>query len=128
MSCALNIILTKPKQNKYENLYFICTDIDECYNKIITTLKNIFKLEVDYPEDYIEFKNLIWYNAISFDNEVFEYSIFTENKWITPWSHQEIYENICTIINTNDLQNSIFNKKNRYDYVSDCSDTSDDEK
>ena len=124
MSIPLNIILTNPKKNKYESIYLVCTDLDDCYNKIIVTVKNLLLLNVNYPADYEEFKNLIWYNTISFDNEVFDYSIFTENKWLKPWSQQEIYDSICDIIHNVDLQNSIYNKRNTYDYESD-SDTSD---
>jgi hypothetical protein len=127
MSIPLHIILTKPKQNKFESTYLICIDLDDCYNKIIVSVKNLILLSVDYPDDYEEFKNIIWYNGLSFDNDIFDYSIFSENKWIKPWSHQEIYEQVCTIIHNLDLQNSIYNKRNTYDYASD-SDKSDDDK
>ena len=126
MSIPLNIILTNPKKNKYESLYLVCTDLDDCYNKIIVTVKNMLLLNVNYPNDYEEFKNLIWYNSISFDNEVFDYSIFTENKWLKPWTQQEIYDSVCDIIHNVDLQNSIYNKRNTYDYTSD-SDSDDKE-
>jgi hypothetical protein len=119
MSIPLNIIITNPKHNKYNSMYFTCNDIDECYNKVVISVKNAIILNVDYPADYEEFKNLIWYNSISFDNEIFDYSIFIENEWKTPWTHQEIYDQICEIIHTVDLQNSIYNKKNTYDYNSD---------
>lgn len=118
MSIPLNILITKPKLNKYESLYFTCNDLDECYNKIIVTVKNQITLNVDYPEDYEEFKNLVWYNGVSFDNDVFSYSLFTEGKWLTPWTQQEIYEAVKDIIYNIDVQNSIYNKKNTYDYLS----------
>ncbi len=121
----LNIILTKPTKNKYESIYLCCSDLDDCYNKIIVTGKNKITINTDYPDDYEEFKNLIWYNNISFDNEVFSYSIFYEGKWISPWSHQEIYDQIKDIIYNVDIQNSIYNKKNTYDYVSDADSESD---
>lgn len=126
MSVPLNIILTKPKDNKYESQYFSCNDLDECYNKIIVSIKNIISLNVDYPDDYDEFKNLIWYNNISFDNDVFDYSVFFEGKWIKPWSHQELYDAVKDIIYNVDIQNSIYNKKNTYDYISE-SDSENDE-
>ena len=119
MSIPLNILLTKPKSNKYESLYLVCNDLDDCYNKINVAVKNIITMNVDYPDDYDEFKNLIWYNGVSFDNEVFSYSLFFEGKWISPWSQQEIYDAIKEIIYNVDIQNSIYNKKNTYDYVSD---------
>lgn len=119
MSIPLNIILTKPKFNKYESLYFLCENLDDCYNKIIVNVKNQILLSIDYPDNYDEFKNLIWYSVTSFDNEVFDYNIFNEGKWIKPWSQQEIYDTICEIIHNVDLQNSIYNKKNTYDYNSD---------
>jgi hypothetical protein len=125
MSIPLHIILTNPTKNKYESLYLACNDQDECYNKIIVTVKNALLLSVNYPGDYEEFKNLIWYNGVSFDNEVFDYSIFIEGKWIKPWSQQEIYDAICDIIHNLDLQNSIYNKRNTYDYVSDSDESED---
>ena len=124
MSIPLNIILTKPKENKYDTSYLVCNDLNDCYNKIIVAVKNMIQLNINYPSDYEEFKNLIWYNHISFDNEVFDYSIFDEGKWVKPWSHQEIYESVCDIIHNLDLQNSIYNKKNTYDYNSDDSEES----
>jgi hypothetical protein len=124
MSIPLHIILTNPTKNKYESTYLVCNDQDDCYNKIIVTVKNALQLSVNYPEDYEEFKNLIWYNSISFDNEVFDYSILIEGKWIKPWTHQEIYDTICDIIHNIDLQNSIYNKRNTYDYESDESEDS----
>ena len=119
MSIPLNIILTKPKDNKYESLYFICTDLDDCYNKIIVSVKNLISLKVNYPDDYEEFKNIIWYETVSFDNDIFEYSIFHENKWMKPWSHQEIYDKIKDIIYNVDIQDSIYEKKNSNEYNSD---------
>ena len=115
MSIPLNIILTKPTQNKYESLYFICKDLDECYNKIIISIKNLIMMNTDYPDDYDEFKNIIWYNSVSFDNEIFDYNIFINDKWSKPWDHQELYSNALEIINNVDIQNSIFDKKNYYD-------------
>ena len=76
MSIPLHIILTKPKQNKFESTYLICIDLDDCYNKIIVSIKNLILLPIDYPDDYEEFKNIIWYNGLSFDNDIFDYTIF----------------------------------------------------
>lgn len=118
MSIPINIILTKPKQNKYESTYLVCNDLDDCYNKIIVAVKNLILSNIDYPNDYEEFKNLLWYNEISFDNDVFSYSIFYEGKWMTPWSQHEIYDKVIEIIHEVDIQNSIYNKRNTYDYIS----------
>ncbi len=126
MSIPLHIILTKPTKNKYESLYLTCNDQDDCYNKIIVTVKNALLLSVNYPDDYEEFKNLIWYSGISFDNEVFDYSIFIEGQWVKPWTHHEIYDAICDIIYNLDLQNSIYNKRNTYDYASDSEESDED--
>ena len=125
MSIPLTITLTKPTQNKYETLYYICNDLDDCYNKVIIAIKNLIMFKTDYPPDYDEFKNLIWYNLISFDNEVFDYNIFFENKWIKPWDHQELYDNVLDIIHKNDVQDSIYNNKNYYDGHSDDEDEND---
>jgi hypothetical protein len=44
MSIPLTITLTKPAQNKYETLYYVCNDMDDCYNKIIIAINK----EINY--------------------------------------------------------------------------------
>jgi hypothetical protein len=111
MSIAMNIIITKPKYNKYETFNFICNDLEECKNKIIVTVKNIIFATIDYPLDITEFE-LLWYSDNYMDNRVFDYNIFQNNEWIKPWSDQELYESILELIYTIDVQDSLFNESN----------------
>jgi hypothetical protein len=119
MNIPLIIIITKPKVPKYETLSFSCESLEDCKNKLIINLKNIINNKVDYPQDIDDFATLYWYNEFSMDNFFFEYQLFIENKWSKPWTIQELYDDVTTIIHQVDIQDSIHNNKNYYDYCSD---------
>lgn len=116
---GLYIIFTKPNVPKYELLNFVCSSLEECYNKLIVNIKNKINMNIDFPSDLDDFAYLHWYNNYSMDNEIFDYNVFSNNEWTKPWTLQELYENILEIIHQVDLQNSIYNDRNYYDYVSD---------
>ena len=113
------IIITRPKIPKYEKLTFSCENLEECKNKLIVNFKNNILNKVDYPEDLDDFSSLFWYNEYNMDNNLFDYEIFIDNKWSKPWTLQELYEQVIDIIHKVDIQNSIYNDKNYYDYCSD---------
>lgn len=119
MPIAMFITFTKPDIPKYETLTFICSTEEECYNKLIINIKNNITKEIDYPADLDDFTNLFWYNNNSMDNHIFEYKIFKDNEWAQPWTYQELYDSVVDIIHNVDIQNSIYNDKNYYDYCSD---------
>jgi len=113
------IIITRPKIPKYEKLTFCCENLEECKNKLIVNFKNNILNKVDYPEDLDDFSSLFWYNEYNMDNNLFDYEIFIDNKWSKPWTLQELYEQVIDIIHKVDIQDSIYNDKNYYDYCSD---------
>lgn len=119
MSIPMYITITKPHVPKYETFLFVCETIDECQNKLIINLKNIINKQIDYPQDIDDFVTNYWYNENAMNNEFFDYNIFLDNKWSKPWTLQELYEIVIDIINQVDIQNSIYNNKNYYDYCSD---------
>jgi len=119
MNTPMFIIITKPNIPKYEKLTFICNSLDECKNKLIINLKNNIYKNIDYPLDVDDFVTNYWYNDKSMDNDFFDYQIFLNNEWIMPWTIQELYDIVINIINQVDIQNSIYNDKNYYDYSSD---------
>ena len=114
------ITITKPNIPKYETITFNCNTIEECKNKLIINLKNIIYRQIDYPDNVDDFIINYWYNESSMDNDFFDYMLFIDNNWSKPWTIQELYEIVIDIINKVDIQNSIYNDKNYYDY---CSDT-----
>jgi hypothetical protein len=116
------ITITKPNIPKYETNTIICLNLEDAYNKLIVTFKKSIEKNIDYPADVDDFVTNFWYNENAMDNEFFDYSIFYENKWQKPWTLQELYDNSTSIINQVDIQNSIYNDKNYYDYCSDSED------
>jgi hypothetical protein len=125
MNIPMFITITKPNIPKYETITFVCNTLDECQNKLIVNLKNIIYRQIDYPADVDDFVTNYWYNENSMDNEFFDYQLFIDNKWTKPWTLQELYEIVINIINQVDIQNSIYNDKNYYDY---CSESDEEEK
>ena len=124
MNFPMFITITKPNVPKYETISIICKTLDECQNRLIFSFKKCIERNIDYPNDVDDFVTNYWYNENSMDNEFFDYNIYYEDKWQKPWTLQELYEIVINIINQVDVQNSIYNDKNYYDYCSD----SDDEK
>lgn len=123
MNIPMFITITKPNIPKYETITFVCDTLDDCKNKLIINLKNIIYKQINYPVDVDDFVTNYWHNDSAMDNEFFDYQIFIDNKWSKPWTLQELYEIVTNIINQVDIQNSIYNNKNYYDY---CSDSDDD--
>lgn len=119
------ITITRPNVPKYETITFVCNTLEECQNKLIVNLKNIIFRQIDYPVDVDDFVTNYWYDNNSMDNEFFDYQLFIDYKWTKPWTIQELYEIVTNIINQVDIQNSIYNDKNYYDY---CSESDDDDK
>lgn len=113
------ITITKPNVLKYETHTFVCNTIEECQNKLIINLKNIINKQIDFPNDVDDFVTNYWYNENAINNDFFDYQLFMDNKWIKPWTLQELYDIVINIINQVDIQNSIYNDKNYYDYCSD---------
>lgn len=118
------ITITRPNFPKYETNTFVCSTLEECKNKLIINLKNTIYKQIDYPADVDDYVTLYWYADNAMNNEFFDYQIFVDNKWSKPWTIQELYEIVINIINQVDIQNSIYNNKNYYDY---CSDSDDEE-
>jgi hypothetical protein len=122
MTIPMFITITKPNVPKYETITFVCNTLEECQNKLIVNLKNIIYRQIDYPSDVDDFVTNYWYNDNSMDNEFFDYQLFIDNKWSKPWTIQELYEIVTHIIIQIDVQNSIYNDKNYYDYCSESDD------
>jgi len=116
---ALVIIITKPNIPKYEMNTFIFNSLDDCYNKLIITFKDLINKKIDYPDNLIDYQNLYWYNDNNMDNEIINYNIFNSEEWIKPWDLEDLYKEVLDIINTLDIQDSIYNNKNYTEYCED---------
>jgi hypothetical protein len=125
MNIPMFIIFTKPTVPKYELTTYVCESLEDCQNKLIVNIKNKILKKVEYPPDLETFALTAWYNEYNMENYIYDYQIFLDNKWQKPWSLEELYESVIEIIHQVDLQNSIYNDKNYYDY---CSDDEDEEK
>jgi hypothetical protein len=125
MNIPMFITVTRPDIPKYETITFNCSSIDECQNKLIVILKNIINKQIDFPSDVDDFVTNYWYNENAMNNDFFDYNLFMDNKWMKPWTLQELYEIVINIINQVDIQNSIYNNKNYYDYCSESDDETD---
>ena len=119
MNIPLYLIITKPNVPKYEIINFNCTSLEDCENKLIVHFKKLIMTKIiDYPLDVDDFIT-IYYSEYSMDNIFFDYNIFHDNEWKKILSLQELYDKVLNIIYEVDIQNSIYNDKNYYDYCSD---------
>jgi hypothetical protein len=87
----------------------VANNYDDCYNKIVLYIKKKIDININYPSEFDDFNNLIWFSDSPMcNNDLFDYQIFYENKWIKPWTKQDIYNDILDLIEKLDIQNSIF--------------------
>lgn len=88
--------------------------LELCLHKISVFLKRFLKMPIDYPTDLDEFVNLHYnkldtYNCLFY--EIYDYGMFYNDEWITPWSSQEIYENVLTLIQQEDITNGLIRQE-----------------
>jgi hypothetical protein len=104
------IILYKP--NKETKIFTLKgKTLENVLHNIVVCLKKEIDMKIDYPDDIDTFSNLHWFDTN--DNvELFNYHIFNNNMWSTPWTQQEIYENILELINELDVQNALIDISN----------------
>lgn len=86
--------------NKYKNYfssvqsYIVCDDMNEVRLELIKYLTSHFSLlNIDFPISYDDFEN-IWFNQTYVNADVFSYKIFSNNDWVSPWSLEEIYDDV----------------------------------
>jgi len=88
------------------------TNLNDCLNKIIIELIPYFDMSIDYPIEYDDFITIYFNSCLYCENnvdDIFDYKIFNDNEWITPWSKQDIYDKILELINARDIQDFITN-------------------
>jgi hypothetical protein len=100
------IIILNLKSNKQKIINLIGNSLDNSLNNIVVELKKELYMDIDYPDDIDIFANSYWFDDNN-DKDIFTYFIFHNNEWKTPWTCQEIYDEILELINKLDIQNSI---------------------
>lgn len=108
------LVVTKPHKQNVSLLYFddVGNDLNDVKNKIIKTLQEEFSIHKDIPESYDDFIYKCWFAEKSIDSDIFNYKVFYNNKWINPWTHDELYENVYEILHKLDLLAGYINDAN----------------
>jgi hypothetical protein len=90
---------------------FICDNLEDCKNQLINFLIDEFKdLNIDFPLELNEFEYIIL-NQNYINTNIFNYMIFYDDKWITPWELDDIYTELLEKIHELDIKNFIPNKE-----------------
>jgi len=86
--------------NEYKNHFksynktFVCDTIENAKTELITCIASIFNiLDVDFPQDVYDFER-IWYDNKYVLAKIYDYKLFVNNKWETPWEYEELYYDI----------------------------------
>ena len=111
------VIVCKPNKHKMQSTIItdVGKDLDDIKNKIVYIMQEEISVFDDIPDDYHRFISDSWYNEMSADIEPFEYKIFYENKWIKPWSIEEIYDTVCDVLHKLLLLGSYIDSANNVD-------------
>lgn len=108
------IVITKPNNQKIQNK-IIC-DVGDSLDIIKNKLTYIIQEEINnfknIPLNYDEFIYKCWYKKLSADSEPFEYKIFENGQWISPWAIEDLYNEACEIVHKLELLNSIIKAEN----------------
>ena len=107
------LIITKPNKHRIEIKVINekAIDIKEVRNRIIYIMQEELSTVHNLPYEY---DNLIgiWYSSISADSEPFQYKIFNNNQWSSPWSIEELYDEAYEILHKLELISGYINEEN----------------
>lgn len=108
------IIVTKPNKHKIQTK--IVTDkgkdLDDIRNKILYLIQEELSTVHNLPVDYAYFVP-IWYATISADAEPFDYKIFINNKWSSPWDIEDLYNDAYEILHKLEVLAGYINVENQ---------------
>ncbi len=109
------VVITKPNKQKIQVHITNDTgkDIENIKNKIVYLLQEEFSKLNILPESYNDFISKVWYERMSADAEPFEYKIFEDGKWVSPWSHEEIYDMVYDVLHKLELISGYINEANK---------------
>jgi hypothetical protein len=111
------VIVTKPNKHKIQNKITSETgkNMNDIRNQIIYIIQEELNKFDDLPIEFDEFIYKYWYKNISADAEPFEYKIFIEGKWSSPWQIEDLYMEACEIIHKLELINGYIQAENNPD-------------
>lgn len=108
------VVITKPNRQKIQNKIIAETGktMNDIKNKIVYIIQEEINMYKDLPNDFNDFIYKCWYSKISADAEPFEYKIFDENRWSTPWAIDDLYSEACDIVYKLELINGYIETEN----------------
>ena len=105
----LGLIVTINKFKSYFSSivsYTTCDTIEEAKKELTTYLAaHLNNLNIDYPMELSDFEYL-WFNQSYVNANAFTYKIFQENKWIEPWTLDEIYEDVLERMHNEEIKSA----------------------
>jgi hypothetical protein len=108
------VIITKPNMHKIQTK--IVTDkgkdLEDVRNKIIYLMQEELSTVHNLPEEYSYFVP-IWYSTISADAEPFDYKIYNNNSWASPWDIENLYEDAYEILHKLEILAGYINVENQ---------------
>ena len=108
------IIVTKPNKHKIQTK--IVTDkgedLEDIRKKILYLMQEELSTVHNLPMEYGYFVP-IWYSTISADAEPFDYKIFINNKWTSPWDMEDLYNDVYEILHKLELLAGYINVENQ---------------
>ena len=115
MSIPFFLNYVKPNKHKIESKFItdIGLDLDDIRNKIVYLIQEQIS-HFDYlPTDYDEFISKCWYKDESVDSDPFQYKIFNNNEWVSPWHLEDLYDDVYDILHKLELINEYINIANK---------------
>jgi len=119
------LIFTKPTKQKKIQTKIISDkgkNLDDVKNKIIYIIQEEFNKFTNFPDVYQEFINNEWYRDYAADSDPFEYKIFHNDIWMSPWSSDDLYKEVAEILHKVELINAYVEEENGFNKEDDESD------
>jgi len=109
------LVITKPNKLRIEVTTHSDTgiDLEDIRKKIIYIIQEKISVFNDIPDNYNDFIYKCWYIDISADAEPFTYKIFKDDKWISPWEIEELYDEAYEILHKLELLTGYINEANK---------------
>jgi len=107
------MIITKPNKHKIQTKIITesAKNLDEIKKKLLYIIQEELSVINNLPNEYSYFVP-IWYTNISADAEPFDYKIFINNKWASPWDIEDLYEEAYEILHKLELLSGFINVEN----------------
>lgn len=109
------IVFTKPTKQKIKTILSSDTgkDLEDVKNKIIYMILEHFSSFNIFPDSYDDFISIYWYQFLSADAEPFEYKVFEDGKWTSPWTGDELYDLVVERLHKLEILSAHINEANQ---------------